>query len=518
MKSGLRNKRNLTVKILLLLMLAALISCGGGGGAPSVAFGNMANVQVAMHMQGQSTAGRVGIAAILLPGVASVTITISGAGFPTIIDSFNATPGLAVTRAFQIPVGAVATFNVQGFNTLVGVPSVPVVSGSLTQSMVRSITPVLVNIPLVQAVQAGHFLYVNDNVATISNTVSGFVINQTTGVLSAMPGSPFSTGGLGNSGFFARNNITLSRSRNLLFATNSGDNTIAVFNIDPATGGLTAVAGSPFVNSVGAIMSGSGSAVVNQSGTLLFVGNRISFDISVFSIAANGALTSVVGSPFSAIHSNGVDTFSGRMDGIRLNDSDTLLYGTASSAVLAVGVFSVAANGVLSPLAGSPFAGALRGATSIDLDAANGIAIGAATGGRLTSYTVDAAGAVTAINQVSTASTQFVVNLASNQQCGEFTPDGSKYITSGGSSTRIAVVNVSATGQITDAPGSSFVTTNTSTGYSAIHPNGLWVYTTENSAVANVVEFFTMVASGALTSQQVIVAGARGSHNGVVIY
>jgi len=516
----MRRFHNLIARILVFLVVTALANCGGGG-APSVGLGNMANVQVAMHMQGQSTAGRAGIAAILLPGVQSVTITISGVGFTTIIDSFNATPGLAVTRAFQIPVGAVATFNVQGFNTLVGVPSAPVVNGSLTQSMVRSIAPVVVNIPLVQTapvVQTGQFLYVNDNVATISNTVSGFVINQTTGVLSAMPGSPFSTGGLGDGGFFARNNITLSTARNFLFATNSGDNNVAVFSIDPATGVLTAVAGSPFTNSIGAIMSGSGSAVVNQSGTLLFVGNRISFDISVFSIAANGALTSVVGSPFSAIHSNGIDTFSGRMDGIRLNDSGTLLYGTASSAVLGVGVFSVAANGVLSPLAGSPFTGALRGATSIDLDAASGIAIGAATGGRLTSYTVNAAGAVTAINQTSTGTTQFRVNLFGNQQCGEFTPDGSKYITSGGSTAAIGVVNVSASGQLTDATGSSFVTTHPTTGYSAIHPNGLWVYATEKSATTNVVEFFTMAANGVLTSQQLIVAGARGSHNGVVIY
>ncbi|MDQ6969258.1 MAG: beta-propeller fold lactonase family protein [Mariprofundus sp.] len=357
-----------------------------------------------------------------------------------------------------------------------------------------------------------------DNVSTITNTVSGFVINQTTGVLSAMPGSPFSTAGLGNTGFFARNNITLSRSRNLLFASNSGDNNIAVFSIDPVTGGLTVVAGSPFPNSTGATMSGAGSAVVNQSGTLLFVGNRLTFNISVFSIAANGVLTGVIGSPFSAIHSNGVATFSGRMDGLRLNDRGNILYGAASSAVLGVAAFSIAANGALTPLQGSPFTGAVRGPTSFDLDAASGIAIGAGTGGKLTSYNIAVGGALTAIAQTSTASNQFIVNQPGGQQCGEFSPDGSKYITSGGGTAKIAVVNVGATGQLSDAPGSSFTTIHPATGYSAIHPNGLWVYATEKSATANFVEFFNMAANGVLTSQQIILAGARGSHNGVVIY
>ncbi|MDQ6969257.1 MAG: hypothetical protein Q9M16_01945, partial [Mariprofundus sp.] len=147
MKLSLRNVHNLIVRVLALFLVAALASCGGGGnnGTPSVALGNMANVQVAMHMQGQqpASAGRVGIAAILLPGVASVTITISGTGFATIIDSFNATPGLAVTRSFQIPVGAVATFGVQGFNTPVGVVSAPVVTGTATQTLVQSPAPVV---------------------------------------------------------------------------------------------------------------------------------------------------------------------------------------------------------------------------------------------------------------------------------------------------------------------------------------------------------------------------------------
>ena len=91
-----------------------------------------------------------------------------------------------------------------------------------------------------------------------------------------------------------------------------------------------------------------------------------------------------------------------------------------------------------------------------------GFAIGAGTGGKLTSYNIAAGGALTAITQNSTLSNQFIVNLAGNQQCGEFSPDGSKFITSGGSTSKIAVVNVSATGQLTDAVGSSFATTHPS--------------------------------------------------------
>jgi len=169
MKSQFWNVHHLFTKISVLLLIVVLTSCGGGSGAPSVALGNMANVQVAMHMQGQSVAGRSGIAAIFLPGVQSVTITISGAGFTTIVDSFNATPGLAVTRSFQIPVGAVATFGVQGFNTPVAVPSVPTVTGTVTQILVRTIAPIVVNIPLVPAVNTAAPVPTAPAIATTSD-------------------------------------------------------------------------------------------------------------------------------------------------------------------------------------------------------------------------------------------------------------------------------------------------------------------------------------------------------------
>jgi len=146
------------------LMLVVLSSCGGGSGSPSVALSNMVPVRVALHMAGQPLAQLdqnmidkildLAIpdanAVINLAGFKSAKITISGKGITTQTRSFNATPGQLVTQIFQVPQGNAITFSVQGFNTLVGaVPvPVPVVSGTTTQAITASATPVVVNVTL----------------------------------------------------------------------------------------------------------------------------------------------------------------------------------------------------------------------------------------------------------------------------------------------------------------------------------------------------------------------------------
>ena len=90
----------------------------------------------------------------------------------------------------------------------------------------------------------GNYVYVNNQSA--ANTVSGYSVSAT-GALTQLSGSPFSTGGVGaNVVCYGLNRITLSPVNNLLFVANTGDRTITSFQINPATGILTRVAGSPF--------------------------------------------------------------------------------------------------------------------------------------------------------------------------------------------------------------------------------------------------------------------------------
>jgi len=145
----------------LLLLMLSLTSCGGGSGAPTVALSNMVPVQLAMHLPGQAVAKAdlmdklLDLAvpdanAIVLAGAVSVTVTISGNGFTTIVDSFPAgAPGTQITKQYSVPQGASRTFSIQGFNSPVGTPAaVPVLSGTKTVALAPSAAPVLVDVLL----------------------------------------------------------------------------------------------------------------------------------------------------------------------------------------------------------------------------------------------------------------------------------------------------------------------------------------------------------------------------------
>src|ERR1043166_1273822 len=84
----------------------------------------------------------------------------------------------------------------------------------------------------------GNYVYVNNQ--DVANSISGFAVSST-GALSPVPGSPYLTGGVGSTTTcIGLDRITVSAPQNLLFVSNSGDQTISVFQINPATGALTA--------------------------------------------------------------------------------------------------------------------------------------------------------------------------------------------------------------------------------------------------------------------------------------
>src|SRR5579872_846841 len=148
-----------------------------------------------------------------------------------------------------------------------------------------------------------NFVYTNDD--EFSNTVSGFSVNSN-GVLTAVPGSPFATGGNGgNGGLFAANRIGVAIVGQFLFASNSGSNSVSVFMIDPNTGALTLVPGSPFAVQTRSIFFGVGAIAVTPTpdGHFLMAASSADSSITVFSIGSNGALTPIPGSPFATFNS-----------------------------------------------------------------------------------------------------------------------------------------------------------------------------------------------------------------------
>jgi len=140
----------------------------------------------------------------------------------------------------------------------------------------------------------GRWLYVT--IDNIPGGVSGFSINQDTGALTPIIGSPFAAGGDPDA-------LALHPSGRFLYAANYNDNTISGYKINPLTGDLTPIAGSPFA------MRGSGpdAIVMHPSGKWLYSANDINIVPGVgntdgFVIdQVTGALTLMPGSPFLAL-------------------------------------------------------------------------------------------------------------------------------------------------------------------------------------------------------------------------
>ncbi len=121
------------------------------------------------------------------------------------------------------------------------------------------------------------------------NNVSAFSMNPGTGALTAVSGSPFAAG-------TAPASITTDPTGSFAFVANSGSKNISVYSITN-TGALTAVGGSPFPSG-----NNPTSAFADISGRLLYVANTGDDTISGYLInRSNGALTAISNSPYSAI-------------------------------------------------------------------------------------------------------------------------------------------------------------------------------------------------------------------------
>jgi DNA-binding beta-propeller fold protein YncE len=79
------------------------------------------------------------------------------------------------------------------------------------------------------------------------------------------------------------------------YALNSGDNNVSGYTIDPTTGPLTPIAGSPFDAGTFPL-----SVAVDPNGKFVYVANSLGNSVSGYTInPTTGALTPIAGSPSS---------------------------------------------------------------------------------------------------------------------------------------------------------------------------------------------------------------------------
>jgi len=226
---------------------------------------------------------------------------------------------------------------------------------------------------LVSCGQTTRFAYVANK---LSNNISAYTINSAGG-LTAVAGSPFvSTGSQPDA-------VWVGTGGNFLYVANSASNNLSIFSIGTGTG---------LLNPLGTVPTGVApyGIVVDPAGNYLYVSNYSSNDISAYAInATSGALTELSGSPFPV----GVAPTS-----LKTDPSGQFLYvanyGSGSVSVLRLD----SSTGVLSDAAGSPFA-AGAGPISIAIDPTGAFAyVANAAAATISEYSIDSStGALTTV-------------------------------------------------------------------------------------------------------------------------
>ncbi len=240
------------------------------------------------------------------------------------------------------------------------------------------------------------FVYVNDNTAGI-NTIAGFARGGD-GQLTPLPGSPFNAGGAGaGSGLSSQGAIQVTGNGRYVIAVDAGSNQLSVLRIKrngalrPVRGGVVssggaepvsvaehhglvyvANAGSADTNYTGFVLGRNGrlrplggssvtlpfnaqpgDVLFNSTGTNL-VGTEIGLSqIDSFSVGSDGHLSPAPDSPFAA---QGLGPFGSEFNPI--NPSQLFVSNAHNTAPLSgtISAYSVAGDGTLNSIAGSPFA------------------------------------------------------------------------------------------------------------------------------------------------------------------
>lgn len=236
---------------------------------------------------------------------------------------------------------------------------------------------------------SGRFVYVAGDA---NGTVSGFAIDEATGVPTPLPGSPFATGGE------LPIPVVIDRGGRYLYVGQSVgnfDGSIAVLAIDPATGALSHIPGSPFAN---ATNGGRVAALaLSPDGRFLFAGGS---SLATWSVHPVTGVPTRIAARSGYGYGMAVDP-TGRFL-FMPDDNDGLLHG-----------FAIAADGTLIP-AGTPQAiGPVTRATTAVTSVADLVYVGNVGTGGIYGFRINlASGALTPVAGSPFASAPLVSTFA----------------------------------------------------------------------------------------------------------
>jgi len=207
-----------------------------------------------------------------------------------------------------------------------------------------------------------------------SNDVSAFAVNNTTGALTAVPGSPFAAG--------TDPKAMALYGSDALYVANAGSDNVSAYSIDEVTGALAPL--SPGHSTIATGKSPTSVVVVPGASVVYLANHGGSNDISAFSID----LTPVPGSPFPA---------GGNPLSLAVGGGGKFLYTANPDATNpSISGFTIdPTSGALSPFNGSPFPLPVSHYMATDQ---TGTYLYVTSGANIVGYAIDAfTGALTAL-------------------------------------------------------------------------------------------------------------------------
>jgi 6-phosphogluconolactonase len=230
---------------------------------------------------------------------------------------------------------------------------------------------------------SGKYLLVTNN---FSNNISVFSIDSTSGALSEVSGSPF----YANSD---PSEILITSSGQFVYVTNPGIGMVTGFSF--SNGVLMPVPNAPTFSGLGAI-----GLAVDSGERFLYVANASApnplvptvGNISGFNIGPDGALTPIIGSPFTSSQGNGPTA-------LTVDPGGRFVYAITAGSSFSIWCFTITpTNGQLTPVTNSPFSLTAGGLFALIDPSGNYLYVGTATGKGVAGFTYNSStGVPTAI-------------------------------------------------------------------------------------------------------------------------
>jgi len=319
------------------------------------------------------------------------------------------------------------------------------------------------------AVAQNQFVYTDNNVSTginqkPVNSVSAFKIDAD-GSLTQIKGSPYATGGTGGGSNIDPEEIAIATqgTANFLYAANDGSGTISAYAINPVGGSLARIPGSPFL--ADGAPGGDYSVAVSPNGKFLFATAETTTVIHIYSIASNGALSEIAGSPFPT---------GANSQGLRVTPSGQFLL-VGEGSLTAVGVYSISSSGALTAVAGSPFP-ASASPFDVEVNCSGRLVFVIDNGSFNGSYSAIDVYSMSSGGALTPVSGEPFYNGSSSTSGGlALSPNGQFLFVSDTFSNDISSMSIASDGALSQVSGSPFATSNW-TGGVAVSRTGKFVY------------------------------------------